>query len=192
MERVWFDLSEQPDFRRDAHSEAALAAPAPVEVIRHIFAGGPLIAPVSSLADLIFHETDFLAELDRLQEDIDSLVGFETTVAGSTIAATMGLSIGYVIWLTRGGLLVASLLSSLPAWRLIDPVVVLAQLGVGDEDDPDDEESLDSMLSRSSRPEGSRLRRTEPRAAEEHRGESLATGAEDVPPEHDPPERETE
>ena len=74
----------------------------------------------------------------------------------------MGLSIGYVIWLTRGGLLLASLLSSLPAWRLIDPIAVLAYLGTDDEDDRDDEESLDSLLSRSSRPEGSRLWRPEP------------------------------
>jgi hypothetical protein len=104
----------------------------------------------------------------------------------------MGLSVGYVIWLTRGGLLLASLLSSLPAWRLIDPIAVLAQLRTDDEDDRDDEESLDSLLSGSSRPEGSRIWRPEPSRAEEHRNGSLATGDEDVPPEHDPARRGAE
>ena len=192
MERVSIDLSEHPSFRRDARSGASLAARAPVEVIREILAGGPLVAPVSSLADLIFQEADFLAELDRLQEDIDRFVGFETTVVGSSIAVTMGLSIGYVIWLTRGGLLIASLLSSVPAWRLIDPVVVLGQLGASDEEDPDRDESLDSLLSRSSGPEGSRPSSSEPRRAEEHPSGSLATGGEEVPPENDAARRGAE
>jgi hypothetical protein len=32
----------------------------------------------------------------------------------------------YVIWLIRGGLLLSSVLSSLPAWRFVDPLPVLA------------------------------------------------------------------
>ena len=110
-------------------------------------------------------------------------------MAGSSIAVTMGLSIGYVIWLTRGGLLLASLLSSLPAWRLIDPIAVLAHLGTDDEDDRDDGESLDSLLSRSSRPEDSRLWRPEPKRVEVVRSESLPSGADDVPADGDPDRR---
>ena len=115
-------------------------------------------------------------------------MGHETTVVGSSIAVTMGLSIGYVIWLTRGGLLLASLLSSLPAWRLIDPIAVLAYLGTDEEEDREDEESLDSLLSRSSSRRGRDLEaRTE--EAEEHRSDSLRRRRRH-PPGADPARRE--
>jgi large repetitive protein len=43
----------------------------------------------------------------------------------------------YVLWLVRGGVLLGSYLSALPAWRLLDPLPVLAQ--PGEEEDEDDE-----------------------------------------------------
>ena len=89
---------------------------------------------------------DYLGELDAVQEDILALGSLEATVVGSSIAVTSGLSVGYVLWLTRGGLLIASLLSSLPAWRLIDPIPILAQIGLDEETDEDEEESLVSMV----------------------------------------------
>jgi hypothetical protein len=54
-----------------------------------------------------------------------------------------GLSVGYVLWLLRGGVLLASLLSSIPAWRLVDPLPVLGRVG-GQSDD--DDESLEEMV----------------------------------------------
>jgi hypothetical protein len=56
----------------------------------------------------------------------------------SAAAAAVGLSfsVGYVVWLVRGGILLSSLLSSLPAWRMLDPLPVLARVG-DDEDDED-------------------------------------------------------
>ena len=47
----------------------------------------------------------------------------------SGVAMTTGLSVGYVVWLVRGGVLVSSMLSALPAWQLIDPMPVLAAGG---------------------------------------------------------------
>ena len=44
-----------------------------------------------------------------------------------------GLSVGYVLWLGRGGVLLASLLSALPAWSTLDPLPVLAQVRRRDE-----------------------------------------------------------
>jgi hypothetical protein len=184
------DLSGQPRVSYDTRSDALSVARTAIEAFQRVFEDESLIAPGASLTDLILEQTDFLEELDRLQEEIESFVGLEMTVAGSSIALSMGLSIGYVIWLTRGGLLLASLLSSLPAWRVIDPIAVLAHLGTDDEDDRDDGESLDSLLSRSSRPEGSRLWRPEPRAVESYGSDSLAPGAEDLSSKDDPIRRE--
>ena len=49
-----------------------------------------------------------------------------------------------MIWLLRGGVLLSSLLSSLPAWRLVDPLPVLSRLS-SDSDDEDDA-SLEELV----------------------------------------------
>jgi hypothetical protein len=90
----------------------------------------------------------FLQELDRLRESMRSEVELEQRIVGSAVAIGTGLSVGYVIWLLRGGLLITSLLSSLPAWRYVDPLPVLGRLQ-GDEEE--DDESLESMVDRSGR-----------------------------------------
>ena len=77
-------------------------------------------------------------------------------MVGSTLGIASALSIGYALLLTRGGLLLTSLLSSMPAWRLIDPLPVLARLGAGDREDEADDESLDSLVSRESEDGGSK------------------------------------
>ena len=59
---------------------------------------------------------------------------------------TTGLSVGYVMWLLRGGMLLSSILSSLPAWRLVDPLPVLASLEKSAKKDRADDESLESII----------------------------------------------
>jgi hypothetical protein len=46
-------------------------------------------------------------------------------VVGTTAVSVTGLTVGYVLWLIRGGTLLASLVSSLPAWCAFDPLPVL-------------------------------------------------------------------
>ena len=125
----------------------------------------------ASLADFVFANqgSDFLGELDGLRDEVDALAYLEAQLVGSSAAVSAGLSVGYVLWLTRGGLLIASVISSLPAWALIDPVPILARLGV--DDDEDDDESLDSMVSRGSSPAQPKLR--EPEASESARERGL-------------------
>jgi hypothetical protein len=101
--------------------------------------------PEVPIADLVFSVTQqtLIEELDALRDEIvDSLV-IEQTVVGSAFAVTTGLSVGYVVWLTRGGLLLASLVSSMPAWQLMDPTPILASLAGGAKEDG---ESLEELL----------------------------------------------
>lgn len=65
------------------------------------------------------------------------------TTAVATVTGT-GLAIGYVAWVIRGGVLVSSLLTTMPAWRLLDPLPILKGAG-GDADDEDDD-SLQSLV----------------------------------------------
>ncbi|MBX2825161.1 MAG: hypothetical protein KTR33_10560, partial [Gammaproteobacteria bacterium] len=69
---------------------------------------------------------------------------FAHRVVGTTTAITSGFSVGYILWLIRGGTLIGSVLSALPAWRFIDPLPVLDSMG--DDDESGDSESLQSMV----------------------------------------------
>ena len=62
---------------------------------------------------------------------------------GTSTGLSTGLSVGYLLWLVRGGTLMGSVLSSLPAWRFVDPLPVLGSLA---DDMENDEESLESIV----------------------------------------------
>lgn len=106
-------------------------------------------APVTeveiAVAAMVSEVEGFQQELDKVQDEISELAQIESTVVGSSAVVTTGLSVGYVVWLARGGMLLASLLSSMPAWRAIDPLPVLASFRDDDEDSADDE-SLDALV----------------------------------------------
>ncbi len=83
-------------------------------------------------------------QMNENQEAIRSDSATQTRLIGTTVTLSSGLSVGYILWLVRGGTLVASMLTSLPAWRFIDPLPVLGSLGEGS--DGDDTETLESMV----------------------------------------------
>ena len=47
---------------------------------------------------------------------------WSTTVTGTLTLLTMG----YAAWTVRGGFLLSSILASLPAWHMVDPLPILA------------------------------------------------------------------
>jgi hypothetical protein len=49
--------------------------------------------------------------------------------AGSASVVSMSVSVVYLLWIARAGSLLSSLLSSMPAWRLVDPLPILDHLG---------------------------------------------------------------
>jgi hypothetical protein len=71
---------------------------------------------------------ELLGHLDELRESVREHGKAQASAVAVTAAASLGLSVGYVVWLLRGGVLVGSLLSSLPAWRFVDPLPVLGRL----------------------------------------------------------------
>lgn len=79
----------------------------------------------------------FASELDRLREAVREELDLEKSVTISVVSVSLGLSFVYVLWLIRGGVLLGSYLSALPAWRILDPLPVLARPGdeAGEEED---------------------------------------------------------
>jgi len=86
---------------------------------------------------------DLASVLERQEAEREERASFAQTLVGGSIGITSGLSVGYLIWLVRGGTLMGSMLSSLPAWRFVDPLPVLGTLV---DDVEGDEESLQSMV----------------------------------------------
>ena len=81
-----------------------------------------------------------LAEgLDRLRQNVRDNLALQQSVSISVAGVSLGLSLVYLLWLVRGGVLMGSYLSALPAWRLLDPLPVLAR---PDEEAEEDDEEL--------------------------------------------------
>jgi hypothetical protein len=119
-----------------------VAAPAtPVET-----RGEPLTGEVKAEMETVaaMAAPEVRQALDEARERAQEDMKIEARVAGSVFVVSTGLSVGYVLWLLRGGALIASLLSSLPAWRLVDPLPVLGSMGgrAGEEDD----DSLEDLV----------------------------------------------
>jgi hypothetical protein len=82
----------------------------------------------------------FAGELDRLRDSVRQELDLDKSVAVSVVSVSLGVSVAYVLWLIRGGVLLGSYLSALPAWRLLDPLPVLSRM---EEEEEDDEEPLE-------------------------------------------------
>jgi membrane-bound inhibitor of C-type lysozyme len=92
---------------------------------------------------LLIKSDGFMESLSDLDNDIQRSITLDSMVLGSGAALSTGLSVGYVAWLLRSGIILTSVLSSLPAWRFIDPLPVLARMG----EQQEDQESLEDMVS---------------------------------------------
>ncbi len=105
----------------------------------------PSISQLSSLAKSI-ESIDFQQELDKLRDDVHQDEEVAQAVRAGAAALTTSLSIGYVLWLLRGGILLSSLLTSLPAWRYIDPLPVLMHSESTRQTDTTGDDSLEAMI----------------------------------------------
>ena len=86
-------------------------------------------------------KTDYLS----INSDVTASVSNETlspdlvdsVVVGSTAVVTTSLSVGYVIWILRGGSLLTAFMSALPAWQAFDPLPILQTFEKRNEEDDD-------------------------------------------------------
>ena len=55
----------------------------------------------------------------------NEIVQMDDVVVGSTAVTTATLSVGYILWMFRGGTLLASFMTTLPAWTQFDPLSIV-------------------------------------------------------------------
>ncbi|MEJ6123720.1 putative Ig domain-containing protein [Vibrio sp. 2-Bac 85] len=93
---------------------------------------------------MLIQTNNFISGLDEMRQELDQDIVFNKTTVGSTLAVSAGVSAGYVAWLARSGVLLGSVMGTLPVWRFVDPLPVLNQArGVLGEEG----ESLESIVS---------------------------------------------
>ncbi len=119
-----------------------------VEPVRHASAGFTLPAvtlppttvpeaPRNAEPELpLAARAQLIAELSGILDDEAAPTGLQL-VLKSVQLASLTLSVGVVTWILRAGGLISSLLASLPAWRHMDPLPILAR-----DDEEEDEELL--------------------------------------------------
>ncbi|MEZ5627417.1 MAG: cadherin-like domain-containing protein [Rhodocyclaceae bacterium] len=91
-----------------------------------------------------FREARLEQAFAQLRQGADEeAIGLQQGI-GVSVVTGAGLTIGYVAWLIRGGVLLTSLLSTMPAWRLLDPLPILNSSGGKHRGDDDD--SLEALV----------------------------------------------
>ncbi|MEP6789860.1 MAG: SBBP repeat-containing protein, partial [Ramlibacter sp.] len=124
--------------RFDGISQAA-----PLELSFVSFDGQPRNVSVSrDDVQRAFRSPALVEEMDRMREEIRKDFNLDQTVAVSAAGVTFGMSVVYVLWLIRGGVLMGSYLSAMPAWRVLDPLPVLERVGESADEDDDSLEAL--------------------------------------------------
>ena len=142
---------EAPDEseRGGVPSVASNPAADPAEGWRRAVAGTPEARAIAAQAGsplLALRGSDFAEDLDRAREASLSRFELRDAIVASSMAVTTSLSIGYVVWVLRGGVLLTGLLASMPAWRSIDPLPVLARVDARGRDDAGEDDSLRGLL----------------------------------------------
>jgi hypothetical protein len=120
---------------------AALASLAVSQGVPQAFELDSLSAEIRS----VLTSSGFNDSLDRMRDEVSQDSFIKHSVVGSSVAVTTGLSVGYVAWLVRGGALLSTALSSLPAWQFVDPLPVIARTR-GDEDNDGQDDSLQAII----------------------------------------------
>ena len=85
----------------------------------------------------------FWHALDQNSRQMQSEANLPEILLGSSAAIASSMTVGYLVWLIKGGQVAAAVMANMPAWRLIDPLPILTALI---EDDEVEDDSLESII----------------------------------------------
>jgi hypothetical protein len=122
-------------------------------LLRGVFGGYSIdVDPRSAIASGVFFTIDkVVASEDSIIADTPPQV-VEKIVVGSAAVVSTSLSVGYVIWILRGGSILTTFMSALPAWQSFDPLPILQSFDRRDEGDDDSLLSIATRRGRNNKP----------------------------------------
>jgi hypothetical protein len=141
MITVQGDFPDARDLRDDTLSDfgrESSGGDQDFRLFRSVFGGYPVdVNPRSAVASGVFFTIDkVVAPEDSIIADTPPQV-VEKIVVGSAAVVSTSLSVGYVIWILRGGTILTTFVSALPAWQSFDPLLILQSVNRKDEADDD-------------------------------------------------------
>lgn len=93
---------------------------------------------------MMTHPGEMWQELDQHKLQVESQIQSDLIVVGTAGAAASSFTVGVIAWGLRTGFLASGLIAQLPAWRSIDPLLIMQGAGQGDN------ESLEDLMKRRS------------------------------------------
>jgi hypothetical protein len=123
-----------------ADSKPWAHAPARLGSLSH--AKAPLTA--NAEANDVAQGSPLWNDLNAMDRKLLSQLTTQEFAIGTALTVSTGFTVGYVLWLLRGGVLLSSLLAQMPAWRLVDPLVVLNGTNDGEKDG--EQETLETIV----------------------------------------------
>jgi nucleoside permease NupC len=84
----------------------------------------------------------FWQALNQNSERMETQSSVAEVLLGGTAAIASSITVGYLVWLIKGGQVLAAIMANLPAWQLIDPLPILNSII----DDDEDEDSLHKII----------------------------------------------
>ena len=88
----------------------------------------------------------FWESLDGFKRNAEAIATAPALMIGGSAVLATSISAGYLVWMIRGGQVLAAMMANLPAWQLMDPLPIL---GGWVEKDDETDESLESLLEES-------------------------------------------
>lgn len=170
-------VAAEPAPARNAGVRPGEGSAAPVRVLAARAAVVPVAEPVEVAFDLPSEGTEaarrlmtdqdlwasrsgtsLAAQIERLRHEVAETQQAGSVTLASTALVSTGLSVGYVVWLVRGGVLMTSLMSVVPAWAGMDPLPVLSEMrraeggaAAGDDDDDGGDDPIEKLFSKARR-----------------------------------------
>jgi len=106
-------------------------------VATSLFGGAVAIAPSDAIVSFTHFVFESVADAPQRTETRFSEVTTGKIVIGCTAVVSTSLSVGYVVWILRGGSLLTAFVSALPTWSSFDPLPVLQSFEKQNEDEDD-------------------------------------------------------
>ena len=114
-------------------------------LIRDVFDDSTSLADLFSAVGRLESGTfsAYAENFEKQREVFESDLAASKGIVVSSITLSSGLSVGYILYLLRGGAIMSSMLTSLPAWRFVDPLPIVGHM---DGALNSDGESLESLV----------------------------------------------
>ncbi len=91
-----------------------------------------------------FAQPMFWEKITQMRQEVESSLMVQSGLSvGTAASTTAGMTVGYVAWVMRSGLLFSSMMTQLPIWRFMDPLAILDSTDTAEEGD---QESINSMV----------------------------------------------